>query len=276
MESQIGGGECMIHQGRKNVLGVMIDATDYECAISRIMAAAREGVSFAVSALAVHGTMTGAFSSEHRYRLNCFQLLVPDGQPVRWALNWLHSTNLNHRVYGPTLTRMLFEQCATEAVPVYLYGTDAKTLDQLTQRLRHTIPQLTIAGCEPSCFGTITNTDKDRIADRIRKSGAKITFVALGCPRQEIWAYEFRELLNMPVIAVGAAFPFIAGSLAQAPQWMQDRGLEWLFRLAVEPRRLWRRYLLLNPLYLSLVLLQRFGVTFSPCGSVPPSGPIPA
>lgn len=264
----------MIHCGKKNVLGVMIDAIDYESALEEIMAAARDEVGFAVSALAVHGTMTGVLKGEHRHRLNCFDLLVPDGQPVRWALNWLHSAGLPDRVYGPTLTRMLLERCAAKSVPVYLYGTDAHTLLKLIKALNRTVPKLIIAGYEPSRFGLITESEKKKIASRIRASGAKLTFAALGCPRQEIWAYEFRYLLGMPVLAVGAAFPFLAGSLAQAPRWMQDRGLEWLFRLLVEPRRLWWRYVLLNPLYLALVSLQLCGISFSPDGPSPASGPI--
>jgi UDP-N-acetyl-D-mannosaminuronic acid transferase (WecB/TagA/CpsF family) len=87
-------------------------------------------------------------------------------------------------------------------------------------------------------------------------SGASLFFVGLGCPRQEVFAYEFRDALEIPILASGAAFPFLAGFVPQAPRWMQDRGLEWLFRLASEPRRLWRRYLYLNPAYAFLVALQ--------------------
>ncbi len=95
-------------------------------------------------------------------------------------------------------------------------------------------------------------------------SGAAITLVGLGCPRQEAFAFEFREALSMPILAVGAAFPFIAGRVAQAPVWMQDRGLEWLFRLCTEPRRLWRRYLYLNPAYVILVMAQALGLSRFP------------
>ncbi|HET7208395.1 MAG TPA: WecB/TagA/CpsF family glycosyltransferase, partial [Terriglobales bacterium] len=101
---------------------------------------------------------------------------------------------------------------------------------------------------------------------------ASILFVGLGCPRQEIWAYEFRNCLGIPVLAVGAAFPFLAGAIPQAPRWMQDRGLEWLFRLWAEPTRLWKRYLFLNPLFLCLLLVQKLGLgSFSDLGK-PPSG----
>ncbi|HZD78274.1 MAG TPA: WecB/TagA/CpsF family glycosyltransferase, partial [Acidobacteriaceae bacterium] len=113
---------------------------------------------------------------------------------------------------------------------------------------------------------------KTALQQRIQSTGASIVFVGLGCPRQEIFAYELRDSLSAPVLAVGAAFPLLAGMLPQAPPWMQRLGLEWFFRLLAEPRRLWRRYLLLNPAYLVLVALQRFGLRrFSPQGRSPAS-----
>jgi len=127
-----------------------------------------------------------------------------------------------------------------------------------------------IAGAEPSKFRQLSQIEKQDIAHRIAESGAAIVFVGLGCPRQEVFVYEFRDLLDMPVLAVGAAFPFIAGTVPQAPDWMQDAGLEWLFRFCAEPRRLWRRYLFLNPSYLFLIALQRLRLSqFSTKGERP-------
>lgn len=265
----------MIDRGKKNLLGILIDAVDYEAAVARIMTAARDGQGLTVSALAVHGIMTGVLSPEHRYRLNHLDLITPDGQPVRWALNLLHSAALEDRVYGPTLTVQVMKACAREGVPIYLYGTTEAMLETLRKTLSSQISDLQIAGSEPSRFGPISPQERVAIARRIRDSRAKVTFVGLGCPRQEIWAYEFRDLLSMPVLAVGAAFPFIAGFLPQAPGWMQSRGLEWAFRLAAEPRRLWKRYLLLNPLYLALVALQLCGKHFTHRGLPPNQGLIP-
>ncbi len=99
---------------------------------------------------------------------------------------------------------------------------------------------------------------------RIRDSGAAITFVGLGCPRQEVWAYEFGDLLELPILAVGAAFDLHAGTLPQAPPVLQRWGLEWLYRLSKEPRRLWKRYVLLNPLYLIYLAAQWMGWRFPP------------
>ena len=265
----------MIDRGKQNLLGILINAVDYEAAVAAIMAAAREGHGFAVSALAVHGVMTGVLDPQHRYRLNCLELVTPDGQPVRWAMNLLHQAGLADRVYGPTLTLKVMQACARERTPIYLYGTTNELLTDLHAALSARFPDLQIAGCEPSRFRPISKQERDEIALRIRASGARITFVGLGCPRQEVWAYEFRDPLSMPVLAVGAAFPFIAGSLPQAPGWMQSRGLEWLFRLATEPTRLWKRYILLNPLYLVMVGLQLCGRRFPHQGIPPRPGSIP-
>jgi N-acetylglucosaminyldiphosphoundecaprenol N-acetyl-beta-D-mannosaminyltransferase len=242
--------------GKKNVIGILIDAVDYEASVQFILRAARERRPAAVSALAVHGVMTGVLDPAHKFRLNHFDLLVPDGQPVRWVLNWLHRTELDDRVYGPNLTLKVCERAAFEGLPIYLYGSTAEILAALRKSLQERFPEIRIAGSEPSKFRRLTGEEKAEIAERIVGSGAAITLVGLGCPRQETFAYEFRDALSMPVLAVGAAFPFIAGQLAQAPAWMQDRGLEWLFRLCAEPKRLWRRYLYLNPAYLFLVALQ--------------------
>lgn len=265
----------MIDRGKMNLLGILISAVDYEAAVDLIMAAARKGQGFAVSALAVHGVMTGVFDPQHRYRLNGLDLVTPDGQPVRWAINLLRQAGLADRVYGPTLTLKVMEACGRERTPIYLYGTTEATLAALRKALAAKVPGLQIAGCEPSRFRPLSAEERDEVARRIRASGARITFVGIGCPRQEIWAYEFRDLLSMPVLAVGAAFPFIAGSLPHAPSWMQSRGLEWLFRLAAEPNRLWKRYVFLNPLYLVMVGLQFCGKQFSHQGVAPNPGPIP-
>jgi exopolysaccharide biosynthesis WecB/TagA/CpsF family protein len=265
----------MINRGKRNLLGVFVNAVDYEAAVAAIMAAAGEGRGFAVSALAVHGVMTGVINPQHRYRLNSFDLITPDGQPVRWALNLLYKDKLADRVYGPTLTLKVMQACERERTPIYLYGTTSSLLAELRKALASRFPDLEIAGCEPSRFGPISKKKRGEIARRIRASGARITFVGIGCPRQEIWSYEFRDLLSMPILAVGAAFPFIAGLVPQAPNWMQKHGLEWVFRLAAEPARLWKRYMLLNPLYIAMVALQVGGMQFPHQGTPPGSGPIP-
>lgn len=224
-----------------------------------------------VSALAVHGVMTGFFDPTYRYRLNHLDIVVPDGQPIRWALNWLYHTQLSDRVYGPTLILKLCECASQERLPIYLYGSRPPVIEKLSHNLRSYFPDLVIAGVQPSRFKQITAEEKERVVQEILHSGAAITFVGLGCPRQEIWIYEYSKNLPMPLIAVGAAFDFHAGTLPQAPSFLQRSGLEWFYRLLHEPCRLWKRYVYLNPLYLGLLILQASGVVrFDPMRTTPP------
>lgn len=260
----------MLNLGKKNVLGVLVDAVDYEAAISFVFECARQKRGAMISALAVHGVMTGVLDPEHKFRLNGFDLLVPDGQPVRWVMNWLYGTKLPDRVYGPELTRRICERAASEGTSIYLYGSTKPVVTSLAESLTKMFPGIKIVGIEPSAFRELSADEKAALQQRIRSSGASIVFVGLGCPRQEIFTYELRGSISAPVLAVGAAFPLLAGMLPQAPPWMQRFGLEWLFRLLAEPRRLWRRYLYLNPAYIVLVILQRFGLRhFSPQGRPP-------
>jgi exopolysaccharide biosynthesis WecB/TagA/CpsF family protein len=250
----------MIDQGKRNVLGVGVNVVDYAAAVERILGAAREHRPLAVTALAVHGVMTGVQDPAHEARLNAFDLVTPDGQPVRWALNSLYGAGLTDRVYGPDLTLKVVAGCADEGLPVYLYGSTQPTLDRLVASLTGQFPALKIAGMEPSKFRTARPGEPEEIADRIRSSGARVVLVGLGCPRQEVFVYAMRRLIDAPLLAVGAAFDYHAGQLRKPPGWMQQRGLEWLWRLGLEPRRLWRRYLLLNPAYLARLGAQKSGL----------------
>ena len=250
----------MINLGKYPILGININAVDYEYAVSAIAEAAKKRKSFAVSALAVHGVMTGFLDSVHARRLNGLDLVVPDGQPVRWALSWLYNRQLADRVYGPNLTLKAAEALSREGLSIYLYGSKQETLEKFASNLELLYPGLKIAGMEESKFRRLSATERSELVQRINQSGASAVFLGLGCPRQETWAYEYRNLLKIPILAVGAAFDFHAGTLPQAPRWMQNAGLEWLFRLIQEPKRLWQRYAILNPLYLWHILQQYLGL----------------
>lgn len=239
------------------LLGVNIDAVTEAQAVQSVIEAAYAARPFTLTALAVHGVMTGVLDAEQRYRLNALNMITPDGQPVRWALNALHKAGLTRRVYGPDLTLAVCAAAAEAGLPVYFYGSTGAVLMRLGAELMRRFPALIIAGVQPSRFRPLTGDEMDATAAAIRDSGARIVFVGLGCPRQETWAYEMRDRVGLPILAVGAAFDFLGGGKAQAPRWMQDRGLEWLFRLLREPGRLWQRYLLLNPAYVALVVRQR-------------------
>jgi N-acetylglucosaminyldiphosphoundecaprenol N-acetyl-beta-D-mannosaminyltransferase len=248
------GGLKMINHGKHSVLGINVHAVDYEFAVASIVEAAAQRRPYTVSALAVHGVMTGLFDPVHTRRLNGLDLVVPDGQPVRGALWFLHRQKLSDRVYGPNLTLRVAQALSD------LYGSRPEVLDTLATNLQRRFPSLIIAGQEPSKFRRLTASEQNAVVQRIQSSGADCVFLGLGCPRQEVWAYEYRDRLNMPILAVGAAFDFFAGNLPQAPKVLQDYSLEWLFRLIQEPKRLWYRYLVLNPLYLWNIFLQYIGL----------------
>lgn len=246
--------------GRHPVLGVNIDAVERHEAADRIVRTAVEGQPLGVSALAVHGVMEAVADPALQYRLNDLEMVLADGQPVRWALRLLHGVRLDDRVCGPDLMADLCAAAATRGLPIFLYGSTDATLERLRAGLLDAYPGLLIAGTQASRFRPSTAAEQEADIAHIRASGAKMTFVGLGCPRQEIWTYETRQDLSMPVLAVGAAFDFHAGLQRRAPLWMQKYGLEWVYRLRQEPRRLWRRYVMLNPAFLALLALEALGL----------------
>lgn len=248
----------MINHGKRNLLGVAISAVDYEYAVAKIIEAAHSGCRCATTALAVHGVITGALDRAHRYRLNTFDLVTPDGQPVRWGVNLLYGTKLRDRVYGPTMTLEVCKKAASQGIPVYFYGSSQQVLDRLCERLPQICPGLKIAGVHPSEFRILSEEEQALAAERISSSGAKILFVGLGCPRQEVFTYEMSQHLSMPMLAVGAAFDYHAGLLQEPPVLIQRYGLQWLYRLVQEPGRLWRRYLFTNSQFVGLFLAQWF------------------
>jgi N-acetylglucosaminyldiphosphoundecaprenol N-acetyl-beta-D-mannosaminyltransferase len=249
----------VIDEGPVNVLGVRVHAVDYESATAKVIDAASEHRAFGVSALAVHGVMCGVDDDEHRWRLNHLSLVTPDGQPVRWAMRWLHGVRLPDRVYGPELMRRVLEQAERTGHSVFLFGTTPEILDALTAELADRYPELVIAGVEPSRFRRLEPTEQRELVDRIGSSGADIVFVGLGCPRQEVFVSEMVEELSVPTLAVGAAFEYLAGLKKEPPAWVQRFGLQWLHRLVRNPLRLAHRYLVLNPRFVVGVARQRMG-----------------
>jgi N-acetylglucosaminyldiphosphoundecaprenol N-acetyl-beta-D-mannosaminyltransferase len=153
------------------------------------------------------------------------------------------------RVSGPDLMWALCERCAAEGLPIYCYGSSDQTLVLLAQRLQAAFPGLQVAMESPP-FRPLSVEEDAAAVDRINASGAGLVFVGLGCPKQERWMAEHRGRVHAVMLGVGAAFDFHAGTVARAPQWMQRTGLEWLHRLVSEPRRLWRRYLTTNSVFI--------------------------
>lgn len=229
-----------------DLFGVGISITTYADATTRIVEAARARRSYAVSALAVHGLMEAAKDQEFRDLVNTIDLVTPDGQPVRWALNWLHGAGLSDRVYGPDLTWCVVEAAAAESIGVYLFGSTESTCVAFRAEIERRFPHAVVVDIQPDRFREATEEEDAADVARINASGAGVVLVGRGCPRQERWVADHRGRVDAAMLAVGAAFDYGAGTLAPPPAWMQRVGLQWLFRLWQEPGRLWKRYLVTN------------------------------
>lgn len=233
-----------------SVFGIGLSVVDYSQACEELISAARENRSFAMTALATHGLMESATDPDIGRHVNQIDLVTPDGQPVRWAMNLLYGVGLPDRVCGPDLTRWVCEAAAKEGIGIYLFGSTTETVNILSGKLCEMFPGLIISGLQADRFREATPEEDREDIRRINQSGAGIVLVGRGCPRQERWVAEHRGKINAGMMAVGAAFDYFTGSLERAPRWMQKAGLEWCFRLMQEPRRLFRRYLVTNSLFL--------------------------
>lgn len=240
-----------------DVFGVKYSVTDYDKASSLIIENAQINNSYGVSALAVHGLIECYNNPSLKEKINKLDLIVPDGQPVKWAMNSFHHTGLKDRVYGPSLTLEVLKKANEERLSIYLFGSKQSTLDAFSKNINDWFPHIKIAGIHADRFRDATESEDIADIDKINKSGAHIVLVGRGCPRQEIWVSDHLGKVNAAMMAVGAAFDFHAGTLPQAPSWMQDNGLEWLFRLIQEPNRLWRRYLFTNSKFILLFIKQK-------------------
>jgi N-acetylglucosaminyldiphosphoundecaprenol N-acetyl-beta-D-mannosaminyltransferase len=205
-----------------------------------------------VSAVAVHAVMVSQHDEEMHRAVRGSTLTVPDGMPLVWAANML-GEDLDNRVYGPELMVRFNQRCAERGHRVYLYGgRDQGSLVQLTLNLRRRHQGINIVGGYSPPFGELTLEDENEIAERINAARPDVVWVGIGVPKQEKWMARMRDRLDAPVIcAVGAAFDFHAERVSQAPRWMQERGLEWTYRIAQEPRRLLPRYLYYNPRFMA-------------------------
>lgn len=231
------------------VLGVQIDALAWHEAIDRLLAWAHARESRYVAICNVHVVVSASRDAAYREVINASDMATPDGAPVAWMLRRLGFTG-QPRISGPDLMWALCRRCAVEKLPVYFHGSTEATLAALEVRLRQAFPDLVIGGLESPPFRLPTAEEDESAVARINASGVGIVFVGLGCPKQEGWMAEHRGRVNAVMIGVGAAFDFHAGKVARAPRWMRDNGLEWLHRLVSEPRRLWKRYLVTNTLFI--------------------------
>jgi N-acetylglucosaminyldiphosphoundecaprenol N-acetyl-beta-D-mannosaminyltransferase len=233
---------------RTEILGVPLAVSDYDEVVAWMDAMVTSGARGWLTAAAVNLVMSAHGNPATMRAVRDATLAVPDGQPLVWALRLLGHSGAT-RVYGPDLMIHHCAHAASTGTQIYLYGgRSEQALTLLTDRLRARFPDLRIVGGWSPPFRPLTATERERVAREIDASGAQVVWVGTGQPKQELWMHEMRPLLAAPLlVGVGAAFDFHAGLVSQAPAWMQRAGLEWLYRLSREPRRLWRRYASQNP-----------------------------
>lgn len=239
-----------------SLLGVGVSSTTYTEVVSVLIGAARRRLPALVDFAPVSVLVEAERDPVFRSKLNSFNLVCPDGQPVRWVLNYFYKAGLTDRVCGTTTMLRLCEAAARENIGVYLYGGTDVTLEALQANLRHMFAQLRISGAEAPPFRPLTPEEVHNAVARINASGAGFLFVGIGSPKQESFVWEQRLSIEPIQLCVGAAFDFIAGSKRRAPGWMQKAGLEWLHRVIKEPLRLGKRYLWGNSRFLLLLSME--------------------
>jgi len=237
------------------ILGMRVDATSYSMATQQVLDWARAGQSRCVCVANVHVVMEAHDDPAFRAYINAADLITPDGMPLVWMLRRLGVRD-QQRVYGPELTLWVAKAATQAGLPIGLYGGSPQANDGLARSLQEHFPGLRIAYRYSPPFRPLSDKEDAQVVDAINTSGTRILLVGLGCPKQERWMAEHRGLIAAVMLGIGAAFDFHSGLKPQAPYWMQQAGLEWLFRLINEPRRLWRRYLYYNPRFVWLALLQ--------------------
>ena len=234
------------------VLGVNVSASSYEELVRRCTDWAQNRESRTVLFVGMHGLMEAHDDPEFRAAMNTADLANPDGMPVVWALRKLGCTHAN-RVYGPDATLELLRAAQDSSVPVGFYGGDEPTLAKLVMEVERRYSKIQIAFEMSPPFRALTAEEDDSVIRAIADSGVRWLFVGLGCPKQEKWVLAHKDRIPAVMLAVGAAFDFLASTKPQAPRWMRRTGLEWAFRLASEPRRLAGRYVRNIPRFMVLL-----------------------
>ena len=234
-----------------SVLGMRLDATSYQDAVERVCEWAMRGESRTVAVANVHSVMEAHDAASFREAINTSDLATPDGVPLVWLLKASGISSAS-RVYGPDLTVELLRAAEQRHLPVGFFGGTPKALDGLLATVGERFPGVRVAyACAPP-FRALDAEEDERVIEDIRTSGVRILFVGLGCPKQELWMMAHRGVIPAVMLGVGAAFDFLSGMKRQAPNWMQRNGLEWVFRLMTEPRRLFWRYAVHNPRFIVL------------------------
>ncbi len=254
--------------GRFEVLKLYLTVCDHDFIIDEIEKHIQRKKKFLVSPLASQTFVLAYYDRKLQSVLNKFDYLFSDSLWVKKSVNFLYNLRVKERIRGSNLMLRVCELAQKHGLKIFLYGTTQNTLDTLVRKLRKLYPKLKITGSLPSKFRDLRSKEKQELLNIIERSKANILFIGLGSPRQEIFSYNllFKEpkvQIPLVVIPFGAAFDFVSEVKPTAPKWMQEVGLEWLFRLICEPKRLWKRYLIFGSLFVILVFLQKITLAFN-------------
>jgi N-acetylglucosaminyldiphosphoundecaprenol N-acetyl-beta-D-mannosaminyltransferase len=237
----------------RQILNVRVDAATYESAAASVMHWAAEGRSSYVCLANVNTVMEARASREYQKVMREADLVTSDGMPLVWLLRWLGALDAT-RVYGPNLMPLILAAAEQEGIAVGFYGGSNSSLPKLVSAITRGFPNLKLTYAYAPPFRQLTFEEDESVVRAINDAAVRILFVGIGGSQQDHWMHAHRGRIPSVMLGVGAAFDILARTKPQAPRWMQQSGLEWLFRLGAEPRRLWRRYLLHNPHFAILAL----------------------
>jgi N-acetylglucosaminyldiphosphoundecaprenol N-acetyl-beta-D-mannosaminyltransferase len=238
-----------------DVISYPITASPRNSQLRTILDWAEKRLSKVVCVANVHMLMEARWHLDFDCVLRNADLVVPDGMPLVWMIRWMGFKDQD-RVAGLDVLTGVCELAQATGVGVYFLGSEANVLEQMRLRLNQEFPELSIAGMEPLPFRPLTMAEDEALIERVNDSGAGVVLVALGCPKQEHWMATHQYKINAVMIGLGAAFLVYAGIYQRAPEWIREAGLEWLYRLIQEPRRLWKRYAATIPPFVYLALKQ--------------------
>lgn len=244
------------------ILNFPISIGKYQDYIEYIIDSAQAGSSQYIYVANVHMVVEAFWNKSFSEKVSKASVVTPDGMPLTWALRLLHGIKQD-RVAGMDVLPALLKRSEKMQLPVYVYGGTESMLVRTHDYLRGHYPNLVVNGLYSPPFRELTKEEEDRIIDRLNSSGARLIFVVLGCPKQEQWMASMAGRINAVMIGIGGALPVLVGLQKRAPKWMQRCGLEWLFRLSLEPRRLFKRYAVTNSVFLYLLSRELVKKTFT-------------
>lgn len=252
----------MTSKQRATVISLNLSLGNYQQFQEEIMTAAKAKQAGSVCFANVHMTIESKFNSNIAQAVNGADWVLCDGVPLLWSLRWLYGVKQN-RATGLDMLPDLLQNAAETGVSVFFYGSTPEILQQTVDVCARKYPKLTIAGTLSPPFRPLTAEEDDQVVKQINQSGAGLVFVSLGCPKQELWMGKMRGRIPAVLLGIGGALPVLAGDVKRSPEWMQRAGLEWLFRFAQEPKRLFKRYAVTNSLYTWYLMKQLVGRTNS-------------